>query len=412
MRNRRMRRCAAILIVSAIAMISPGIASLGDLPDALVLRAGGGSSIESRLPLYASVMGSGNLVTAARSEETGVQLTASDETGDAEVVLKLLGVIPVKTVRVTVEPEKRLIPGGRSLGVAVKSQGVVVVGASDLGKNRSPASAAGIRTGDVITQVNRQDVLNAQTLSDAMQEGTAAHLRVLRDDVPLEFDVTPELDPRDGNYRLGVWVRENTAGVGTLTYYDPETGRYGALGHAITDVDTGTMFPVREGAVYENSVTGITRGEEGTPGELSGGFMAEGIALGEIDRNTECGVFGEGEAALAADSLYPNGLPIASRGEIHPGSAEILTCVGGEEIRAYDIQIEKVNASPERHTRSMVIRVTDPGLIEKTGGIVQGMSGSPIVQDGKLAGAVTHVLIDDPTRGYGIAIEAMLEAAG
>ena len=319
---------------------------------------------------------------------------------------------PVKTVRVTVEPEKRLIPGGRSLGVAVKSQGVVVVGASDLGKNRSPASAAGIRTGDVITQVNRQDVLNAQTLSDAMQEGAAAHLRVLRDDVPLEFDVTPELDPRDGNYRLGVWVRENTAGVGTLTYYDPETGRYGALGHAITDVDTGTMFPVREGAVYENSVTGITRGEEGAPGELSGGFMAEGVALGEIDRNTECGVFGEGEAALAADSLYPNGLPIASRGEIHPGSAEILTCVGGEEIRAYDIQIEKVNASPERHTRSMVIRVTDPELIEKTGGIVQGMSGSPIVQDGKLAGAVTHVLIDDPARGYGIAIEAMLEAAG
>ena len=140
--------------------------------------------------------------------------------------------------------------------------------------------------------------------------------------------------------------------------------------------------------------------------------MAEGVALGEIDRNTECGVFGEGDAALAADSLYPNGLPIASRGEIHPGSAEILTCVGGEEIRAYDIQIEKVNASPERHTRSMVIRVTDPELIEKTGGIVQGMSGSPIVQDGKLAGAVTHVLIDDPTRGYGIAIEAMLEAAG
>ena len=157
MRNRRMRRCAAILIVSAIAMISPGIASLGDLPDALVLRAGGGSSIESRLPLYASVMGSGNLVTAARSEEAGVQLTASDETGDAEVVLKLLGVIPVKTVRVTVEPEKRLIPGGRSLGVAVKSQGVVVVGASDLGKNRSPASAAGIRTGDVITQVTVLD---------------------------------------------------------------------------------------------------------------------------------------------------------------------------------------------------------------------------------------------------------------
>ena len=397
MKGKGVRRCAAAMLIAAVALISPGLNAVGAIPDSLVLRVGGDREIQGTLPLCAAVMAGSEVVAADRTENAALRLTAGAESGNAEVELRLLGLIPVKTVRVTVQPELRLIPGGKSLGVAVRAQGVVVVGASNLGKRVSPASAAGIRAGDVIVSVNGNEVTDSKMLSEAMAAGEEARLRVQRGDDALDISVTPEKDPRDGNYRLGVWVRENTAGVGTLTYYDPATGRYGALGHAITDVDTGSLFPVKEGAVYENSVESVTRSKEGAPGELTGGFMNNEIQLGEIG-------LGEG-------GLYPDGLPVASRDEIHAGKAEILSCVDGKEVRAYECEIERVNASPERHTRTMVIHVTDPELIEKTGGIVQGMSGSPVIQDGKLIGAVTHVLIDDPTRGYGIAIESMLEAA-
>ena len=395
MKGKGVRRCAAAMLIAAVALISPGLNAVGAIPDSLVLRVGGDREIQGTLPLCAAVMAGSEVVAADRTENAALRLTAGAESGNAEVELRLLGLIPVKTVRVTVQPELRLIPGGKSLGVAVRAQGVVVVGASNLGKRVSPASAAGIRAGDVIVSVNGNEVTDSKMLSEAMAAGEEARLRVQRGDDALDISVTPEKDPRDGNYRLGVWVRENTAGVGTLTYYDPATGRYGALGHAITDVDTGSLFPVKEGA----------------PGELTGGFMNNEIQLGEIDRNTDCGVFGLGESGLGEGGLYSDGLPVASRDEIHAGKAEILSCVDGKEVRAYECEIERVNASPERHTRTMVIHVTDPELIEKTGGIVQGMSGSPVIQDGKLIGAVTHVLIDDPTRGYGIAIESMLEAA-
>ena len=411
MKGKGVRRCAAAMLIAAVALISPGLNAVGAIPDSLVLRVGGDREIQGTLPLCAAVMAGSEVVAADRTENAALRLTAGAESGNAEVELRLLGLIPVKTVRVTVQPELRLIPGGKSLGVAVRAQGGVVVGASNLGKRVSPASAAGIRAGDVIVSVNGNEVTDSKMLSEAMAAGEEARLRVQRGDDALDISVTPEKDPRDGNYRLGVWVRENTAGVGTLTYYDPATGRYGALGHAITDVDTGSLFPVKEGAVYENSVESVTRGKEGAPGELTGGFMNNEIQLGEIHRNTDCGVFGLGESGLGEGGLYPDGLPVASRDEIHAGKAEILSCVDGKEVRAYECEIERVNASPERHTRTMVIHVTDPELIEKTGGIVQGMSGSPVIQDGKLIGAVTHVLIDDPTRGYGIAIESMLEAA-
>ena len=209
-----------------------------------------------------------------------------------------------------------------------------------------------------------------------------------------------------------MWVRDSTAGVGTLTYYDPESGGYGALGHAITDVDTGVMFPVGEGAVYKNKVVSISRGQKGTPGELTGEFFENAVELGSIEKNTPFGVFGSADAEMIGDAHYPEGLPVAGRGEVRTGSAQILSTVDGFGVKAYDCEIEKVYSQSSPEARSMVIRITDPELLGKTGGIVQGMSGSPIVQDGKLVGAVTHVLVNDPTRGYGIFIENMLEAAG
>ncbi len=409
MNETRMRRQAAILVVSVLmlAMVSPG-GALAGVPDALVLDAGAEASVQVSLPLSAETS-DGGIVTLNRAENS-VSLTAGQESGQAEVVFRLLGLVPVKTMQVTVEQPRTLIPGGRSLGVALQTDGVVVVGSSDLGRKDSPARQAGIRPGDVIQTIDGEHVGGVESLSQKIDGGETVQVGILRGQDRMTLDVTPAEDPRDGAYRLGVWVRESTAGVGTLTYYDPASGGYGALGHAIADVDTGVVFPVGDGAVYENEVVHITRGEENAPGELTGRFFEEEIVLGGIDRNTDFGVFGEAPANLVDGGLYPEGLPVARRSEVHTGGAQILCCIEGGAVKAYDCEIEKLYNQNEPQTRSMVVRITDPELLQKTGGIVQGMSGSPIVQDGKIVGAVTHVFVSDPTRGYGIYIEWMLEA--
>lgn len=409
------RRAGALLAAAVMTFLSPQVGAIAGLPDALVMQTGGVASVEAALPLSAEVTAGGEAVLAGvdRGEDGWLNLTAKEAAGTAEVVFRLLGVLPVKTMTVTVEPPRVLVPGGQSLGVAVETQGLVVVGASDLGGETSPAQAAGIRPGDVIRSVDGTEVDSAEALSVmiARQGDEAVQVEVLREGEVLSFDVLPQIDPRDQTRRLGVWVRESTAGVGTLTYYDPQSGGFGALGHAITDVDTGILFPVADGAVYENEVVAVTRGEAGEPGELTGAFFETAHALGDIERNTQFGVFGTADEPLTDGALYPEGLPVASRGEVHTGDAQILTTIDGGEVRAYDCEIEKLADQSAPQTRSMVVRVTDSELLEQTGGIVQGMSGSPIVQDGKLVGAVTHVFVDDPTRGYGVYIEWMLDAA-
>lgn len=414
MNEASMRRRAASLLtaVLALAVLSPRLGAVADLPDALVLDAGGMASVQVSLPLSTEVTGDGVIADMNRAPGSRISLTAGEETGTAQVVFRLLGLVPVKTMTVTVEQPRRLVPGGRSLGVALETDGVVVVGSSDLGNLDSPARRAGIRPGDVIQTVDGRPVRGAEELSGALDDGRTVSVGVLRDGETVNFDVTPATDPRDGAYKLGVWVRESTAGVGTLTYYDPESGDYGALGHAITDVDTGVVFPVGQGAVYENEVVRITKGEENAPGELTGGFFEEEIVLGGIEKNTSFGVFGSAPGDMMAGGLYPDGLLVGRRDEIHTGDAQILSCIGGETVKAYDCEIEKLYNQSEPETRSMVVRITDPELLRQTGGIVQGMSGSPIIQDGKLVGAVTHVFVSDPTRGYGVYIEWMLDAAG
>ncbi len=404
----RRRLVALLTALGMLAVLSPQIGALARLPDAMVLQTGAVACVDASLPLSAEV--TGGVVTAAR-ERSALNLTAGEESGTAQVVLRLLGLVPVKTVQVTVRQPRVLIPGGRTLGVAVQTRGVVVVGASDLDSVASPARRAGIRAGDVIETVDGEEVNSAEALSQALADGTAARVGLIRGGSAMEVEVQPARDPRDGVYKLGVWVRQSTAGVGTLTYYDPETGGYGALGHAITDVDTGVRFPVGEGAVYENEVVSITRGSRGTPGELTGAFFEQETELGSIERNTDFGVFGSASETLGESKLYPDGLPVALRDEVHAGRAAILASVDGQEVKEYDCEIEKVYDQSQPETRSMVVRITDPELLERTGGIVQGMSGSPIVQDGKLVGAVTHVLINDPARGYGVFIEWMLDAA-
>ena len=223
--------------------------------------------------------------------------------------------------------------------------------------------------------------------------------------------LTPHKDEATGAVRLGAWVRDSTAGVGTLSFYDPESGKYAALGHAITDGDTGAVLSVSEGQVLRAEIVAVQKGKKGAPGELKGSFLREGHAIGSIRRNSILGIYGS-LAEPAVNPLYPDGLPIGLRSGVHPGPATILSTVDGKGMQEYAVEITRVNPQTAPAPKSMVIRVTDERLLNATGGIVQGMSGSPIIQDGRLIGAVTHVFVNDPTRGYGIFSENMLDAAG
>lgn len=301
---------------------------------------------------------------------------------------------------------KYLIPSGQSIGVAMMCEGVLVVGTGDPGTSQSPARLAGIRSGDWITHVNGKAVVGADAFSRMIASGGEISLTVCRDNRERTVSLQPVPDDGDGAWRIGAWVRDSTAGVGTLTFIDPETGAFGALGHAIQDADTCAMLPVAEGLLFDSRVVGIHRGKAGAPGEIVGSFMENGNAIGDIRCNTACGIFGR----CAANYNAADALPIAGSGEVTTGAAQILTTLDDSGPQPYDVEIQRLYDGGST-SRSLMLQVTDPELLARTGGIVQGMSGSPILQNGKLVGAVTHVLVNDPTRGYGIFIENMLEAA-
>ncbi|MBQ8536723.1 MAG: SpoIVB peptidase [Clostridia bacterium] len=404
---------ASLIIFS---WFTPWAQNLRSLPDTWQVTLGSGQTFYTGLPLSISVDEGEVQVLSSADETLSDKITlAADEAGTAQVTLNLMGILPVKTVQVDVAEEKRLIPGGQAIGVALKTQGVMVVGTSDLGgaDGASPARLSGIQPGDVITAVNEERVTGSQQLSELVAQLGAKPLALtlLRSDKPLTLTVTPKKDGASGSFRLGVWVRDSTAGVGTLSFYDPDTGRYGALGHAITDGDTGQLLTVSQGQVLKAQVVDVQKGQRGVPGELKGSFLREKERLGSIARNSMLGIYGTLDAAPQS-ALYPEGLPVGLRSTVRKGPAQILSCVEGEAVRAYDVQITQVNRQNSPAPKSMILKVTDPELLEKTGGIVQGMSGSPIIQDGKIIGAVTHVFVSDPTQGYGLYIDWMLEEAG
>ncbi len=303
---------------------------------------------------------------------------------------------------------EELIPGGSVLGIQMNTQGVLVAETPQVDTAQGPvwpARDAGLLPGDIILAVDGRPTTTAAELSAAAAElgETPVTIRLQRGTEQLELPLTPATDG-EGARRLGLWLRDGIAGVGTLTYIDPETGDFGALGHGVNDAATGVLLPLGSGTVCRAEVVDVTLGLAGTPGALSGSFDM-GARLGGLEKNTPCGIFGRLQTPLES---YGEALPVADSDDIHSGAATIRSTVAGNEVREYDVQISRMAAG---NGATLNIRVTDPELLRLTGGIVQGMSGSPIIQDGKLIGAVTHVLIDDPSRGYGIVLETMLEAA-
>lgn len=304
---------------------------------------------------------------------------------------------------------KKLVPMGNAVGISLQADGALVVGIPEfLGDGTpSPARSAGFAVGDIVTHVNGKRVCCNEDIRDALlkSQGQEVTVTVTRGKKTIDITVTPHVSA-EGRAELGLWLRDAVAGIGTITFYDPETGVFGALGHSVSDTETGILIPLRTGTILRSSVTDVAQGKAGFPGQLHGTFNADNV-VGSLVKNSPNGIFGQ---ILSPEFVAGReAIPVAETKEIHTGPATILSNVSGTEVCEYTIEITRLYSGSEAAGRSMMITVTDPRLIELTGGIVQGMSGSPIIQDGKLVGAVTHVLINDPTRGYGLAIEKMLD---
>ena len=316
------------------------------------------------------------------------------------------------------EQEKKdieLCAGGNSVGVRVSTDGVLAVGYSDLttinGEVASPAQNGGIQIGDRLISINGNKIKNSKDLSKKINESKSENVEILIERNGEEITKNINLSKNgDGDYKIGLWVRDSTAGVGTLTFYDKESGKYGAIGHPITDSETEKILSIKNGDLLNSSIISIKKGVKGNPGELRGIFSSDKKPIGNVTGNTQCGIFGSMNTENLKN-INNKTYKVGWRDEIQPGPAQIITTIDEEGPKLYDIEIMKLAKQDSISTKSMVIKITDERLLEKTGGVVQGMSGSPIIQNDKIIGAVTHVLVNKPEVGYGIYIEWMLKDA-
>lgn len=338
--------------------------------------------------------------------EVSAGTLVAGEVGEYEAELSAFGGIARRRVNLKVVEPRALELGGCLVGIKLRGAGVIVIGFADFYRG------SGLKKGDVILEADGVGINGSADFEEIAAYGESVDLLVSRDGAELSLSLTPVLCG-DGVRRFGLWVRDSAAGVGTLTFTDSENGVYGALGHGINENDTGVRFPVRKGTVERSRVAGITKGRSGAPGEITGAFVPGAETLGTIEQNGDCGIFGrllsgppkaeEGDLALGTR------LPVALAGDVRTGPAQIY-CDVGEGVRSYDITILRLNRLGSA-VKGILLEITDERLLALTGGIIQGQSGSPIVQRGAIVGAVTHVLVNDPTRGYGVFIENMLADA-
>ncbi len=379
------------------------------VPSDIRVRAGAPQGLEFSVPATATIYkdkGQGQVNVDLNKELTFY----GEEEETYTMQVQLFGFIPFKETALSVIGDTRLTPVGTPIGIYVHTKGVLVIDTGEFenaqGKKAAPAKDK-LQPGDYICAIDQMKLEDKGQLMEAIaaSDGDSLLLEVKRKNQMIQMEIKPEKD-QQGEYKLGIWVRDNAQGIGTMTFVD-ENGYFGALGHGINDMDTASLMELEDGGLYKTDIISVNKGTPGEPGELSGIIAyAEKNKLGEILQNSHRGIYGKVESSNLNPDEEP--LPLALKQEIKEGPARIL-CTLSTTPTYYDIEILRVNEENSQVNRGLEIKVTDPRLLELTGGIIQGMSGSPIIQEGKLVGAVTHVMVNDPTRGYGIFIEEMLE---
>lgn len=383
------------------------------LPDSFVVAAGSPLilseylqvSSERILPENYSPANNNAFMAAAVSPEAIEVGTSRTEQ------LRLLGIFPIKNVTVTEVEEPAVIPCGTPFGIKMLTEGVMVVELTGFDSGNgisSPAKDAGIDKGDIIVSISGRNVSTNADVSRIIEGsgGKALGVELIRNDEHRVVFLRPAISTADGCYHAGMWVRDSSAGIGTVTFYDPLTGIFAGLGHPVCDQDTGEILTMSKGEAAEVTISGVRKSAGGDPGELMGMFTSDN-ASGELLLNSEAGIYG----TMYSCPVTAAPVGVAMRQEIEEGEAQILTTIAGNDPEKYTVEIERIDLSDSSGSHNMVIHVTDERLLNEAGGIVQGMSGSPIIQNGRLVGAVTHVLVRDPTRGYAIFADSMIQAA-
>jgi stage IV sporulation protein B len=424
--SKKRRMGLVFVLMLCLAVCSAPFQHFAEFPNQLRLFQGQAVYLHYAMPVHAQgsvnpqVAGINGSANASVRVDLNQPLSIQPKhSGVTELKLKLFGKIPFKTVRLQVIPDLRVIPGGQTIGVKVKSAGIMIVGHHQVKTNAttkvSPGEEAKLRLGDLIMEINGQacnDISKIASYAEISgRNGNPLQLLVQRGKERFKTSLKPAYDLEDKAWRLGLYIRDSAAGVGTLTFYAPDQGVYGALGHVITDMDTQTPIVVGSGEILQSNVNSISKSHSGEPGEKRANFLKGSRTLGNVERNTAFGIFGQMKE-MPEHTYHPEPIPVAFAEEVEEGPAQMLTVVDKQKVERFDIQIVHVSKQSSPATKGMIIKITDPKLIERTGGIVQGMSGSPIIQKGKLVGAVTHVFVNDPASGYGCFIEWMLQDAG
>lgn len=381
------------------------VCNISMLPNNIILMQGEALNLNTILGINVKSSSLSNAVTASSNLNNSI----AENTGKVELELDLFNLFPVKDVTVNVIPKAKIVPLGKAIGMRLYTEGVLVVGMSEI-EGKKPYENSGIETGDKIIEVNNVEIKNTDELIQCVNSanGSSVEIKYINDKNEEEVaNITPA-KTAENEYKLGLWVRDAAAGVGTLTFYEPQTGEFGALGHGINDVDTYELIDIANGEIVTTNIIDIVKGEKGSPGEIRGIIEGE-RTIGNVSKNTSFGVYGNMLDTTSLNINKESELEVANRSEIKLGKAEIMCELENGKVEKYEIEIQKIFLDNNSDNKSMLIKVTDEELIEKTGGIIQGMSGAPVIQNGKFIGAVTHVLVNDPQMGYAIFGDLMIK---
>jgi SpoIVB peptidase len=398
---------AKIAVVLVLLLSYVYICSINSIPNNIIIFEGENLNLKIATGLTLASKNSKTILTASNINKEKI-----NSEGTNSLNLNLFGTIPVKEVNVNVIPKTMVVPLGNAIGMKLYTKGVLVVGMSqietDKNEKKKPYENSGIEQGDTILEINNNIVGNTEELIKEVEnsKGNTINIKYLRDDKTMQTDITPVKSKN--TYKIGLWVRDAAAGVGTLTFYEPSTNLFMALGHGISDIDTEEIVNIANGELVTANIVSITKGRKGYPGEIRG-TIDEGKTIGTIYKNTNFGVYGMVKNKNYLEADLTQEMEVAPRNEIKEGKAQIICQLENSAKKKYDIEIEKVYINNNQNNKSMLIKITDKELLEKTGGIIQGMSGAPIIQEGKFVGAVTNVLVNDPTQGYGVFADIMIK---